>query len=96
VTKGTDIRDQSANYAVVPQNFARATPTTCSPMTTLPQPRGPLRDADSLVKVGADGLVLAGPDGPCKRILGDLVRLPGTPGYHRQLTPAGATVALTP
>jgi hypothetical protein len=54
-----------------------------------------LRDADSLVAVGADGLVLAGPDGPCKRIFGDLVRLPGTPGYHRLLTPAGATVALT-
>jgi hypothetical protein len=55
-----------------------------------------LRDGDSLVAVGADGLVLAGPDGPCKRIFGDLVRLPGTPGYHRLLTPAGATVALTP
>jgi PHP domain len=55
-----------------------------------------LRDSDSLVAVGADGLVLAGADGPCKRIFGDLVRLPGTPGYHRLLTPAGATVALTP
>jgi len=55
-----------------------------------------LRDADSLVAVGADGLVLAGAAGPYKRISGDLARLPGAPGYHRLLTPAGATVALTP
>jgi len=32
-----------------------------------------LRDADCLVAVGADGLVLAGPAGPVKRIAGDLV-----------------------
>jgi hypothetical protein len=55
-----------------------------------------LRDADSLVAVGADGLALAGPAGPYKRISGDLVRLPGAPGYHRLLTLTGATVALTP
>ena len=55
-----------------------------------------LRDADALVAVGADGLVLAGPAGPYKRIIGDLVRLPGAPGYHRLLTPTGSTVALTP
>jgi PHP domain len=55
-----------------------------------------LRDGDVLVAVGADGLVVAGTAGPYKRIFGDLVRLPGTPGYHRLLTPAGATVALTP
>ena len=55
-----------------------------------------LRQGDSLVAVGADGLVLAGPAGPYKRILGDLVRLPGASGYHRLLTPTGATVALTP
>ena len=55
-----------------------------------------LRDSGSLVAVGADGLVLAGPDGPYKRISGDLVRLPGAPGYHRLLTLMGATVALTP
>jgi hypothetical protein len=55
-----------------------------------------LRQGDSLVAVGADGLVLAGPAGPCKRILGDLVRLPGASGYHRLLTPTGATLALTP
>jgi hypothetical protein len=55
-----------------------------------------LRQEDSLVAVGAGGLVLAGPAGPYKRILGDLVRLPGASGYHRLLTPTGATVALTP
>jgi hypothetical protein len=55
-----------------------------------------LRDADCLVAVGADGLVLAGPEGPVKRIAGDLVRLPGASGYHRLVTPTGATMALTP
>jgi hypothetical protein len=55
-----------------------------------------LRDSGSLVAVGADGLVLAGPAGPYKRIYGDSVRLPGAPGYHRLLTLLGATVALTP
>ncbi|MGH3245391.1 MAG: CehA/McbA family metallohydrolase [Trebonia sp.] len=55
-----------------------------------------LRDAGSLVAVGADGLVLAGPAGPYKRIFGDLVRMPGAPGYHRLLTTTGATMALTP
>jgi hypothetical protein len=54
-----------------------------------------LRDSGSLVAVGADGLVLAGPAGPYKRIYGDLVRLPGASGYHRLLTLLGATVALT-
>jgi hypothetical protein len=55
-----------------------------------------VRAEDSFVAVGADGLVLVGPGGPCQRIRGNLVRLPGTPGYHRLVTPAGATVALTP
>jgi hypothetical protein len=55
-----------------------------------------LRDSDSFVAVGADGLVLAGPEGPYRRVVGDLVRLPGAPGYHRLVTPAGATAALTP
>jgi hypothetical protein len=55
-----------------------------------------LRDSGSLVAVGADGLAVAGPSGPYKRIYGDLARLPGAPGYQRLVTPTGATVALTP
>lgn len=55
-----------------------------------------LRDSGSLVAIGANGLVLTGPDGPYKRISGDFVRLPGAPGCHRLLTLLGATVALTP
>jgi hypothetical protein len=49
-----------------------------------------------LVAVGADGLVLAGPEGPCLRVRGDIATLPGRPGYHRLLDPRGATLALTP
>jgi hypothetical protein len=55
-----------------------------------------LRDSGELVAAGADGLVLAGPDGPYRRVAGELARMPGAPGYHRLLTPGGATVALTP
>ena len=45
--------------------------------------------------VGADGLLMADPEGPYRRIAGDVARLPGRPGYHRLVTPLGATVALT-
>ncbi|HLH84627.1 MAG TPA: CehA/McbA family metallohydrolase [Trebonia sp.] len=55
-----------------------------------------IRHDGDLVAAGADGLVLAGPDGPRRRVRGDLARLPGAPGYHRLLSPAGATLALTP
>ena len=55
-----------------------------------------LRHDGGFVAAGADRLVLAGPDGPCRRVRGDLARLPGEPGFHRLLTPAGVTVALTP
>ena len=55
-----------------------------------------LRQEDTLLAVAADGLVLAGPAGPYLRISGDLMRLPGAAGYQRLLTPAGATLALTP
>jgi hypothetical protein len=54
-----------------------------------------LREPDALVAVGADGLVLAGPQGPVCRVRGELARMPAAPGYHRLLTLAGATVALT-
>ena len=55
-----------------------------------------LRHDGGFVAAGAAGLVLAGPDGPCRRVRGDLARLPAEPGFHRLLTPAGTTVALTP
>ncbi|MBV9382501.1 MAG: CehA/McbA family metallohydrolase [Streptosporangiaceae bacterium] len=55
-----------------------------------------LRSGEELIAVAADGLTLAGPDGPCQRVRGDLASLPGKPGFHRLLDPAGATLALTP
>jgi PHP domain len=55
-----------------------------------------LRNDGELVAIGADGLVLTGPDGAYRRVSGDRARLPGRPGYHRLLTPAGATLAMTP
>jgi len=54
-----------------------------------------LRHDGELVAVDADGLALAGPDGPYRRVRGDRARLPGAPGFHRLLSPAGATLALT-
>jgi hypothetical protein len=55
-----------------------------------------LRVDGELVAVGADGLLLADPGGPYRRIVGDVVRFPGRDGYHRLITSAGATLALTP
>jgi hypothetical protein len=56
-----------------------------------------LRHEGGLAAVGADGLLLADPEGPYRRIRGDLERLASArPGYHRLLTPSGATVALVP
>jgi hypothetical protein len=55
-----------------------------------------LRHDGGLVAAGADGLVLVSAQGPRRVVRGDLVRLPGEAGYHRLLTPSGATVALTP
>jgi hypothetical protein len=54
-----------------------------------------LRHDGGFVAVGADGLLLADPEGPYRRIAGDLAFLPGRAGYHRLLRPLGATVALT-
>jgi len=54
-----------------------------------------LRHDGALVAAGADGLILVSAEGPRGLVRGDLVTLPGEPGYHRLLTPAGATVALT-
>jgi len=55
-----------------------------------------LRHDGGLVAAGADGLILVSAQGPRRLIRGDLVTLPGEAGYHRLLTPSGATVALTP
>jgi hypothetical protein len=55
-----------------------------------------LRHDGDLVAVEADGLTLAGPQGPCARVRGDLARLAGAAGTHRLLDPGGATLALTP
>jgi hypothetical protein len=55
-----------------------------------------LRHEDALVAAGADGLILVSAQGPRRVIRGDLVRVPGERGYHRLLTPTGATIALTP
>lgn len=55
-----------------------------------------LRTDGELVAVDADGTVLAGPDGPLRRVRGDLARFPATPGCHRLLSAQGATLALTP
>jgi hypothetical protein len=49
-----------------------------------------------LVAVGADGLILASPEGPYLRVSGDVATLAGKPGYHRLLDARGATLALTP
>src|ERR1700750_905887 len=49
------------------------------------------RHDDALVAVDAAGLTLAGPQGPCARVRGDRATLPGSPGPHRLLDPAGAT-----
>jgi hypothetical protein len=46
--------------------------------------------------IGADGLMLAGPQGPCARIRGDRASLAAHPGPHRLLDPTGATLALCP
>jgi hypothetical protein len=54
-----------------------------------------LRHDDGFAAIGADGLLVADPEGPYRRIAGDVVRLPRRPGYHRLVTPLGATVALT-
>jgi len=58
---------------------------------------GPIlvRHDGGFIAIGADGLLVADPEGPYRRVAGDVARLPGRPGYHRLVTPLGATVALT-
>jgi hypothetical protein len=55
-----------------------------------------LRHDGELVAIDADGLTLAGVDGPYARVSGSHARFPGNPGHHRLLDPEGATCALTP
>ncbi len=55
-----------------------------------------LRVDGELVAVGAEGTVLAGPDGPYALVRGALARFPDAAGYHRLLDLTGATLALTP
>jgi hypothetical protein len=45
--------------------------------------------------LGADGTILVGPDGPKRRVRGDLARFAGEAGHHRLIDPSGATLALT-
>jgi hypothetical protein len=54
------------------------------------------RHEGELLAVAADGLTLAGPQGPCARVRGDRASVGGRPGPHRLLDAAGATLALTP
>jgi hypothetical protein len=53
-------------------------------------------DGGELVAVGAEGLTLAGPSGARRRVRGEVFRAGGSPGCHRLLDDAGATLALTP
>jgi len=55
-----------------------------------------LRVDGELIAAGADGTILAGPDGPFALVHGTLARFDGAPGCHRLLDVTGATLALTP
>jgi PHP domain len=54
-----------------------------------------LRVGDELIASAADGMILAGPDGPKARIRGRLAKFPAAEGCHRIVDLTGATVALT-
>jgi len=54
-----------------------------------------LRVDGELVACGADGTILAGPDGPKRRVRGDMARFAGDAGHHRLVDLSGATLALT-
>jgi PHP domain len=54
-----------------------------------------LRMDGEFIAVDAEGATLAGPDGPCALVRGPLATFPATGGYHRLLSPTGATLALT-
>ncbi|MGD0375041.1 MAG: CehA/McbA family metallohydrolase [Streptosporangiaceae bacterium] len=48
-----------------------------------------------LIAAGADGTILAGPDGPFALVRGELARFDGAAGCHRLIDATGATLALT-
>jgi PHP domain-containing protein len=54
-----------------------------------------MRVDGELVACDADGAILAGPDGPKRRVRGNVARFAGDAGHHRLVDPAGATLALT-
>jgi hypothetical protein len=54
-----------------------------------------LRLGGELVACDADGMILAGPDGPMARIRGQLAKFPAAGGCHRIVDHAGATLSLT-
>jgi PHP domain len=54
-----------------------------------------LRIGDEFVASEADGLILAGPDGPKARIRSQLAKFPAAAGCHRITDLTGATLALT-
>jgi hypothetical protein len=54
-----------------------------------------LRREGEFVAAGADGTILAGPDGSRAVVRGDLAVFPAAGGYHRLLDITGATLALT-
>ena len=54
-----------------------------------------LRRDGEFVAVGADGTILAGPDGSRAVVRGDRALFPAAEGYHRLLDLTGATLALT-
>jgi hypothetical protein len=60
------------------------------------------RDGPVLLRVGdefaaseADGMILAGPEGPVTRVRGQLAKFPAAEGCHRLVSPDGATFAFT-
>jgi PHP domain len=54
-----------------------------------------LRMDGEFVTDGADGCVLAGPEGPRAVVRGDRATFPAADGYHRLLDTSGGTLALT-
>jgi hypothetical protein len=54
-----------------------------------------LRVGDEFVAADADGMILAGPEGPLARVRGQLAKFQAAEGCHRLVDTTGATLALT-